>query len=120
MKPSSLVIAAALLAVGICGILDATAVVDSSLTIGKWWPLVVVAWPLAEMVTARRLTLGGVVCAAVGVTLLADTHGWASDGLLWSSLAVLVGLAILVDALFRRDGQHDGQGMSSAGAGGVS
>ena len=120
MKPSSLVIAAALLAVGVCGILDAAAVVDSSQTIGQWWPLVVVAWPLAEMATARRMTLGGVICVAVGVTLLADTQGWASDALVWSSLAVFVGLAIIADAVLQRDGQGNGEGDASAGAGGVS
>lgn len=120
MKPSSLVIAAALLAVGVCGILDAAAVVDSSQTIGVWWPLVIVAWPLAEMAAARRVTLGGVVCAAVGVTLLADTRGWASDALVWSSLAVVVALAIIVDAVLRRGGQGNGAGVSSAGAGGAS
>jgi hypothetical protein len=119
MKPSSLVIAAALLAVGVCGILDAAAVVDSSQTIGQWWPLVVVAWPLAEMATARRMTLGSAVCMAVGVTLLADAQGWASDAFVWSSLALFVGFAILADAAFRHGERHNGDDTHTADARGV-
>jgi hypothetical protein len=119
MKPSSIVIAAALLVVGICGILDAAAIVDSSQTIGQWWPLAVVAWPLAEMAGARRITLGGVVCAAVGVTLLADTQEWASDMLVWSSLALFVGLAILTEAALRRATPHNGEHTHTAGARGA-
>jgi hypothetical protein len=94
-------------------------VVDSSQTIGQWWPLVVVAWPLAEMVTARRVTLGGVVCAAVGVTLLADAQGWASDAFVWSSLALFVGFAILADAAFRHGERHNGEDTHTADARGV-
>ena len=29
-------------------------------TIGQWWPLAIVGWPLVEMAAARRITLGGV------------------------------------------------------------
>jgi sugar phosphate permease len=120
MRPSTVWIAVVLLAVGVCGILDAAGVVESSQTIGQWWPVAIVGWAVAEMVAARRVTLGGVVCAAVGLTLLADEQAWASDVLVWSSLAVFVGLAILVDAFAdRSDGavRHNG---SSASAGGVS
>lgn len=119
MKPSSIVVATALLAVGICGILDAAAIVDSSQTIGHWWPLAVVAWPLAEMASARRITLSGVICTAVGVTLLADTQGWAGDMPVWSSLAAFVGLAILADAALRSGTRHDGEGTQAAGVRGA-
>ena len=68
-----------LVAVGLCGFLDAAGVVDSAQTIGQWWPLAIVGWPLVEMAAAKRVTLGGAICAAVGVTLLADVQAWASD-----------------------------------------
>ena len=87
-----------LLALGVCGILDATGVVDSSQTIGQWWPLAIVGWAVAEC-GERRMTLGGVVCAAIGLTLLADAQAWVGDTLVWSSLAVFIGLAMLFDAL---------------------
>ena len=95
MKPGSVWVGIALLAVGACGLLDAAGILDSSQTIGQWWPLAVIGWPLAEMLATRRVTLGGVVWAAVGLTLLADVQQWTSDVVVWSGLAVFVGLAVL-------------------------
>jgi hypothetical protein len=108
MKPSTLWIAIVLLCLGACGILDAAGVVDSSQTIGQWWPLAVVGWAIAEMLAARRVTLGGIVCAAIGLTLLADAQGWANGALLWSSLAITMGLVLLVDAVLRRGDRGNG------------
>jgi len=120
MKPSTAWIAVVLLAVGVCGILDAAGVVESSRTIGQWWPLAVIGWSLSEMLLARRVTLGGVVCAAIGLTLLADEQAWASDALVWSSLAVFVGLAIVGDAVLRRSDDRGVEDGRSAAAGGAS
>jgi hypothetical protein len=108
MKPSALWIAIVLLASGACGILDAAGVVESSQTIGQWWPLAVVGWAIAEMLAARRVTVGGIVCAAIGFTLLADAQAWASGALLWSSLAITIGLVLLVDAGLRRGDRGNG------------
>ena len=119
MKPSTVWIATLLLALGVCGILDAAGVVDSSQTIGQWWPLAVVGWAIAEMLAERRVTLGGVICAAIGLTLLADAQAWVSDTLVWSSLAVFIGLALLVgDALSRGDraGREDSPSPIGGGA----
>jgi hypothetical protein len=102
MKPGSVWFGIVLVAVGVCGLLDAAGVVDSSQTIGQWWPLAVIGWPLVEMVAARRLALSGVVCAAVGLALLADTQAWTSDMAVWSGLAMFVGVAVLTAALYRR------------------
>ena len=77
MKAGSVWFGVVLVAVGLCGFLDAAGVVDSAQTIGQWWPLAIVGWPLVEMAAARRVTLGGAICAAVGVTLLADVQAWA-------------------------------------------
>jgi hypothetical protein len=106
MKPGAVWVGIVLLAVGICGLLDAAGVVDSSQTIGQWWPLAVIGWPLTEMVTTRRVTLGGVVCAAVGLALLADAQQWMSDVVVWSGLAAFVGLAVLATAFSRRHGEQ--------------
>jgi hypothetical protein len=106
MKPGSVCVGVVLLAVGVCGMLDAAGVVDSSQTIGQWWPLVVIGWPLAEMLSARRVALRGVVCAAVGLTLLADAQQWTSGVIVWSALAVSVGLAVLAAASYRRREQQ--------------
>ena len=84
MKPSTVWIAIVLLALGVCGILDAAGVVDSSQTIALWWPIAVVGWAVAEMLGAHRVTVEGAVCAAFGLTLLADAQAWTSDALQWS------------------------------------
>ena len=108
MKAGSVWFGIVLVAVGICGFLDAAGVVDSAQTIGQWWPLAIVGWPLVEMADARRVTLGGAICAAVGLTLLADVQAWASDVVVWSSLAAFVGAAILVAAASRREPHNGG------------
>ena len=108
MKAGSVWFGIVLVAVGICGFLDAAGVVDSAQTIGQWWPLAIVGWPLVEMAAARRITLGGAICAAVGLTLLADVQAWASDVVVWSSLAAFVGAAILVAAASRREPHNGG------------
>ena len=120
MKPGTLWIGAVLLAIGVCGILDATGFVESSQTIGTWWPLAVIGWPLTEMVAARRVTLGGVICLAIGLTLLADELALADDGLVWSMLAAFIGLAILVDAVVKRDERPEREGPWATPGGGAS
>jgi len=107
MKPSTVWIATVLLALGVCGILDAAGVVDSAQTIGQWWPLAIVGWAVAEMLGERRVTLGGVICSAIGVTLLADIQAWSSDVVVWWTLVIVVGIAILV-AGSRRGHRHNG------------
>jgi sugar phosphate permease len=120
LKPSTVWIAIVLLALGVCGILDAAGVVDSSQTIAQWWPLAIVGWAIAEMLAERRVTLGGVICAAIGLTLLADAQAWASDTLLWSSLALFVGLALLVGAALGRGDRAGRENSRSPVGGGAS
>ena len=110
MKPASVWFGIVLLAVGVCGLLDAAGVVDSSQTIGQWWPLAIIGWPLVEMLAAWRVTLGGVVCVAVGLTLLADQQDWTSGAVVWPSLAAFVGIAVLTAAVSRRRGRRLGHG----------
>ncbi len=119
MKPSTVWIAIVLLALGVCGILDAAGIVASSQTIAQWWPLAVIGWALAAMLDERRVTLGGVICSAVGVALLADARAWAGDTLVWSSLAIFIGLALLVGAgLSKRDraGREGSRSLIGGGA----
>ena len=120
MKPSTVWIAIVLLALGVCGILDAAGVVASSQTIAQWWPLAIVGWALIEMLAGRRITLGGVICTAIGVTLLADTQHWASDAVVWSSLAIVIGVASLVHAGLDRADRDSGSDARTTVGGGAS
>ena len=59
------------------------------------------------------------ICAAIGLTLLADARAWASDTLVWSSLALFIGLAILVGAALSsgdRAGREDPRSPIGGGA----
>jgi hypothetical protein len=107
MKVGSVWFGAVLVAVGLCGFLDAAGVVDSAQTIGQWWPLAIIGWPLVEMAAARSVTLCGAICTAVGLTLLADVQEWAGDVVVWSSLAAFIGVAILVTAVAARQETDD-------------
>jgi len=116
MKPSTVWIATVLLALGVCGILDAAGIVDTSQTIAQWWPIAIVGWAVAAMIGERRITLGGVICAAIGITLLADAQSWASGAVVWSALAITLGLAILVDASLRRGDRRNGDASTTLGS----
>ncbi len=102
MKPGWMWIGLVLLGLGMFGILDVAGVIDAGRTIGEWWPLAIIAWPLLEMLAARSLSLGWLIVLAVGVAFLADEQDWGSDALVWSVFAVAVGLAVLVDASLSR------------------
>ena len=117
MKPSTVWIAIVLLALGVCGILDAAGIADTSQTIAQWWPIAIVGWAITAMIGERRVTLGGVICAAIGMTLLADAQAWASGAVAWSALAIALGLAILVDASLRCDDRRNGDAPTALGKG---
>ena len=102
MKPCAIWVAIVLLVVGVCGILDAASVLDWNRTVGQWWPLVIIGWAIADMVPVRRLTLGGTIWVAIGLTLLADVQEWAGDAFVWSSLALFIGVALLAGAFLSR------------------
>jgi len=89
-------------------------------TIAQWWPLAVIGWALVDMLARRRVTLGGVIWAAIGITLLADAQAWLSDTLVWSSLAVFIGLALLASAALSRGDRAGRKGSRSPLAGGAS
>lgn len=93
-----------LVTLGVCGFLDAAGAADWSATVGAWWPLALVAWAAVDMAAARAVSLKGLVWTAIGVALLADVQEWASDVVVWSSLAVFVGLACMAAATLRLSG----------------
>jgi hypothetical protein len=79
MNPMRIWLASLLLALGLFGILDVTGTLAWDESVGQWWPLAIIAFALAEMVVARRVTLDPVIIAAIGVGLLASEQRWASE-----------------------------------------
>lgn len=114
MKASHVWFGALLVVVGACGILDAAGLIDSSRTIGQWWPVAIIGWAIVDMLAAGRVTLGGSIWVAVGITLLADAQAWAGDVLIWSALALFAGLAIIVAESLKRGSAHGSRDRAAA------
>jgi hypothetical protein len=96
------------LALGVLGMLDVAGIIDSSRTIGQWWPIAFVGWGIADMLR-DGISLGAGIVVAIGVGLLADQQGWASGSLVWSALFALVGIAVLA-GLGRKQTSESGSG----------
>jgi hypothetical protein len=90
------------LALGVLGILALAGALNWDQTVGEWWPVAIIGWPLAEMLAARRASADGIVVTAIGITLLADAQNWAIQGLLWTLLFLLIGAAILITPVARK------------------
>jgi hypothetical protein len=96
-----------LLALGALGFLDMAGVLQANETIGRWWPVAIIGWAAVGMLAARRVTMGGVIVAAVGFGLLADAQHWTLRVAAWSAVFSFIGVWILVSTLSgRRDGQR--------------
>jgi hypothetical protein len=82
-------------ALGVVGVLGATGAVDAGAVLGSWWPVAVVGWGVAGLLVDREVSIGRALLVALGLALLADVQGWASDGVVWPILISVAGLAIL-------------------------
>lgn len=96
MKPVRLWVGLVLLTLGVAGILDAVDVLESGEVIAVWWPAAVVVLGLVAMASQRRVSVGPVVIAVLGLVLLANTLDWTSGDLLVPSVLAGVGVAVLV------------------------
>ncbi len=115
MSRSGLWIGVVLVAAGLCGMLDVAGIASWSQTMGEWWPLILVAWPVSEMIAARAVTLSALVWSGLGIALLSDGRQWTSGALTWSAFVAFVGIAVLTDVLATGTSR---QGSASVGAGG--
>lgn len=96
MRPVRVWVGLVLLALGVFGILDATNVLDSGAAVGRWWPVALVGLGIVAMAAQRRVSLGPVVIALAGLVLLMGSLGWATGDVLWPTVLVCVGIAVLV------------------------
>ena len=103
------------LALGVLGILAIVGVLDWDQTVGEWWPVAIIGWPVSEMVAKRRISVDGIVVAAIGVALLADEQQWAAGSLIWTTLFLLIGVAVLTEP-FRKHGSEGGNPIVDAAA----
>jgi hypothetical protein len=102
MSPVRLWFGLVFLAMGVLAIFDATGAVEWSSAVDGWWPLVITGWGVAEMVAQRKVGLGAVAVALIGLALLAEAQAWAGETVIWSVLFLLIGAAILGLGRFAR------------------
>jgi LiaF transmembrane domain len=101
------------LTLGVLGILALTGALNWDQTVGEWWPVAIIGWPIAEMLAARRISIDGTIVVSIGLTLLADEQDWAVQGLMWTLLFLYVGTAILLAPTLRR--RHERLGSENPG-----
>jgi hypothetical protein len=83
------------IALGGLGILHVLDILNWGNVVGEWWPVAIIGWALAEMLTARRFSATAAVIAAIGVGLLADEQDRTGSGVVWSAVFIAIGMAIL-------------------------
>jgi hypothetical protein len=105
MTRSQLVVGTALIVLGGLLFADQAELVDAWGLVLAWWPLLLVASGLAQLVTRPRNVVGGLVMTAIGGLLLLWTVGpVASIALLWPALLIGVGAWLLLGRI--GTGQH--------------
>jgi hypothetical protein len=97
MTRSQLVVGTALIALGALLFVDQTGAIDAWALVLRWWPLLLVASGIAQLVTRPRNVVGGLVMATIGGLLLLWTVGPVTSlALLWPALLIGVGLWLLL------------------------
>lgn len=111
MRAGRAVVAATLIVVGLLYLIGETGELDASALIADWWPLVLVAFGVAQYAVDRTALFGSLVLVGVGASLLIFTTG-SVGGSVWSFVLpialVLGGIALLVP-------KRTGSGTTSAG-----
>ena len=93
-----LVAGLALVTVGALYLLDQAGSVDAGSVMSRWWPLVIVAIGLAQLIVSPRAFVGPTIIMLAGVLLLGstldlyDVNVWA---LIWPAIIIFVGFSVI-------------------------
>jgi predicted membrane protein len=97
MTRSQFVFGTMFVVLGTLLLLDQAEVVAAGPIIGDWWPTVVIAAGLAQLVTRPRNLASGALVGLIGVALLLWTLGIVDSlALLWPTVLIGIGLWLLV------------------------
>jgi hypothetical protein len=108
MNRSQLVFGLFFIGLGALLLADQAGQVNAWTVIADWWPTLVIASGVAQLVTRPRNTVGGLILLLFGGALLAWTLGAvASISLVWPVLLIGLGVWLLGGRLGRG---HDGRG----------
>jgi hypothetical protein len=109
MTRSRLVFGLVLIALGVLLLLDQAQRLSAWEVVADWWPTIVIACGVAQLVTRPRNTLSGVVLSVLGGVLLLWSLGViASVAVVWPVLLIAAGLWLLAGRLGRAGGRRAG------------
>jgi predicted membrane protein len=97
LDPGRTVLGLAVVAIGVLYVLDNLGVLDAGSAIHRWWPLVIIAVGVSQLVTRSGSNVGPVVVIGIGsLLLLATTDALGEDA--WSYVwpVALIGFGALV------------------------
>jgi predicted membrane protein len=99
LEPGSSIVGVVLVVLGVLFLLDQTGSIDAGDLIGDWWPLIIVAVGLVQLVEHWRAPIGPLIVVAFGGILLLTQLDLVSPEVwsyVWPILLVLVGVVILL------------------------
>jgi hypothetical protein len=97
-NPGRLLVGVVLVALGVVFLLDRLSVVDAGRLIGAYWPAVIVAAGVLQLVVAPRAVTGALITIVIGLVLLAATTNLLGANVwqvFWPLALIAVGLAVL-------------------------
>jgi hypothetical protein len=110
MTRSRLVFGLVLIALGVLLLLDQAGRLTTWEVLAEWWPMIVVACGVAQLVTRPRNVLSGVVLCLLGGVLLLWTLGViTSVAVVWPILLIAAGLWLLSGRLRPTGGSSAGE-----------
>ncbi len=98
MSAGRAVLGLGLIAAGVLYVLDNAGTLDAGETIGRWWPLVIIALGLLQLLIDRHTWLGSTILITIGLVLLGTRQGWLGGSawsLVFAALLVVLGIRLL-------------------------
>ena len=92
---SRLLLGLVVLTLGIVYLLEAAGDLDANDFLHDWWPLVIVAMGVFQLIEEPRKPVGPLVITGIGVAVLLITTDVLDSDYLWPIILILAGLAIL-------------------------
>jgi Cell wall-active antibiotics response 4TMS YvqF/Domain of unknown function (DUF5668) len=98
-SPSRIVLGLGLVALGILFLLDQAGTIDAGEIIGDWWPVVIIAIGVVQLVGQPRAPVGPLIVVGIGIVLLLAQLDVVGDDVwrfVWPVALVIVGLVFLL------------------------
>ena len=92
---SRLLLGLVVLALGVLYLLDAAGALDAGEAVDDWWPTVIIAMGVFQLVEEPRRPVGPLILSGIGIALLLSTADVLDSDYVWPLVLIVVGLGIL-------------------------